>query len=48
MVTTRRFTNEEQQILENFIKSNEIYKLMNDIIYDTEECKKWVNKNPQH
>ncbi len=20
---------------------------MNDIIYDTEECKKWVNKNPK-
>jgi len=45
MVSTRRFTNEEQQILEDFIKSDKIYDLVSDKIYDTKKCKKWVNEN---
>lgn len=45
MVSTRKFTGEEQQILENFIKSNKIYDLVNDKIYDTKKCRKWVNEN---
>ncbi|WP_342169882.1 hypothetical protein [Rickettsia endosymbiont of Seladonia tumulorum] len=39
MVNTRKFTNEEQKILENFVKSNQVIELINDKIYDTEKCR---------
>ncbi|WP_341794336.1 hypothetical protein [Rickettsia endosymbiont of Rhinocyllus conicus] len=45
MVNTRKFANEEQKILENFVKSNQVIELINDKIYDTEKCRQWVNEN---
>ncbi|WP_395476459.1 hypothetical protein [Rickettsia endosymbiont of Pantilius tunicatus] len=45
MVSTRQFTQKEQQILKNFVKSNQVIELINDKIYDTEKCRQWVNEN---
>lgn len=45
MVNTRKFTEAEQKILENFVKSNQVIELINDKIYDTEKCRQWVNEN---
>lgn len=45
MVNTRKFTNEEQQILENFLQNDSIYEFINNKICNTEKCRKWVSEN---